>query len=190
MSAISRLLASAPVVVGALVLACAPYAPAGWLPTPEEARSDAYGGWARLEYRTGNAGAVAQGELLAVAPDSVFVLGAGGFTALATARVTGVLVETYDPRAGGLSAWLLLGTLSTASNGFYLVLSAPLWLVLGGIGVGSAVGAARVSSAAPTPARWEALRAFARFPQGLPPGLDRTGLKPKTPRSMAAARAP
>jgi hypothetical protein len=78
--------------------------------------------------------------------------------------------EAYDAGLGTVAAWSTLGTISTLSHGYYLIFTLPLWIVSG-----SASGA--VLSREPIVSYPdESLASFAvlaRFPQGLPPGLDR-----------------
>jgi hypothetical protein len=190
MSATRRFVTSGLAVVGALVLACAPYAPRGWLSTPEVAQAEAYGGWMRAEVRSGAVRSIAEGELIAVSPDSLYVLvGAAGLMALPTKGVVNAVVETYDSRAGLLGVWMLLGTASTVSNGVGLILTAPMWLLFGTIGISKATGAAQVQRSGSSIGDWAALQKFARFPQGLPPDLDRARLRPK-PRPALSGVAP
>jgi len=61
-----------------------------------------------------------------------------------------------------------MGALSTLSNGYLLVFTAPLWMIGGTIAAHSQYHAPIVK----TPnEEWERVRPYARFPQGLPPGF-------------------
>lgn len=152
-------------------------APSGWLAPAREAREDPYGAWVVLSREP--APQVA-GELLAVERDSIYVLTpAGEVVAVSPFGVRRATVAFYDAQWGGLAAWTILGALSTASNGYFLVLTFPLWTVGGSLITGG-------QSRAPLRTlrrgdAWEAVRRYARFPQGLPPGLPRR-LPPKPPR--------
>jgi hypothetical protein len=64
------------------------HAPVGFLIRPESAETSAYGGWMELYFRDGANERVAMGELLVIEPDSVWIFGAGGPVAIATASVT------------------------------------------------------------------------------------------------------
>lgn len=189
MSAARRRAGAVAASVGALVLACAPYAPGGWLSTPEVAQQEAYGGWLRLELvAAGNARpSVAEGELLAITPDTLFIIGASGFRAVSSASVTRSVLEAFDAKSGLIAGTVVLGTLSTASNGVGLILTAPIWIIVGSVTVYSALRASRVGVAMRAGERWDgnaawaAYRPYARFPAGLPPGLDRNALRARRP---------
>lgn len=166
-------------------------APGGWLPTAEENQTSAFGGW--VEVWTTTRGKLA-GELLAVSEDTIYLNDRDGVVAFPTRNVRRARVTGYDPRAGDLQRAVLLGTLSTLSHGLVSILSAPAWLLIGLPVAHSAVTGAqvdvspaqpatpRVRGAPPAPEAshdWQRLRPWARFPQGMPEGLDRTGLRIK-----------
>jgi hypothetical protein len=74
---------------------------------------------------------------------------------------------------GGL---VLLGTLSTISNGAFLLFTAPMWIIGGSI----ATGARSFEPIVDYPKRdWGHLAPFARYPQGMPRGIDRKQIKMK-----------
>lgn len=168
-------------VVAAQALACASTtAPSGWLPTPSEAQSEAFGGWMSVEYRAGSRAAYAEGELIAVGPDTVFLLPAEGLIAIPMGAIRRATLTAYDAQSGGLAAWTLLGTVSTLSHGVGLIVSAPVWILTGSIATASASRAPRRQYRSEAEA-WQEFRKFARFPQGLPPGVQRTSLRLKMP---------
>lgn len=162
----------------ALAAGCATSsAPRGFLRPPLEAQRSAYGGWIEIalvrEPRARTEGTLS-GELIAVGDDSIFVLGAAGLRAVAVPQIARARLMAYDAQYGALASWTLLGVLSTASHGVGLILTAPMWIVLG-------TTATSAQSHAPLhvvtrPADLPSLRPFARFPQGLPPALDRRAL--------------
>ena len=164
-------------------------APAGFLASPDETARTAWGGWISLEFastpeptdpRPAARVSRLEGELIAVGEDSVYVLAAGGVTAVSVASVRRATLTAYDSKAGELGAWTLVGTLSTLSHGVGLIISAPLWLATGITATSEQSHKGRVSG---TERRsWEDMRPFARFPQGLPPALDHAALRPR-PRS-------
>jgi hypothetical protein len=79
----------------------------------------------------------------------------------------------YDSKASGLAAWSVLGTLSTASHGVGLVLTAPIWVIAG---VASTAKQTRAGHLVYPRRTASAFGAYARFPQGLPAGIDRAAL--------------
>jgi hypothetical protein len=147
-------------------------APPGWLPTPEEAQREAFGAWMRIEYRIDSVRRVIEGELIAAATDSIYVLGADSLVALPVTPALSGTLTTYDARLDMLGTWTLMGTLSTASHGIVLLLSAPIWIIAGTASTASASKDPRIGSTDPS-----LIRQFARFPQGMPPGVDRRSLR-------------
>ena len=151
-------------------------APKDWLPKPAEAQADVYGGWIQLTYKEGDGKRQIDGELIAVSDDSVWVLSQDQGLAVATANVENGKLTAYAAQTGGLTRWTLLGALSTISNGILLVFTAPLWLIVGGSAISSESGAAQRKN---PPLTWVELAPFARFPQGLPEGIELAGLQAK-----------
>ncbi|HEU5304619.1 MAG TPA: hypothetical protein VFU40_08245 [Gemmatimonadales bacterium] len=160
-----------------LVAACAGCAtnsaPEGWLLKPTDAQSAAYGGWIELTYGM-EAKRRADGELIAVSADSVWVLGQGQALVIPTAAVAKGKLTAYAAQKGSLTAWTIAGSLATISNGAFLIFTAPMWIIGGSLAVGSESRAPERSS---PPLGWGELAPFARFPQGMPAGLDLTMLE-------------
>lgn len=150
-------------------------APVGWLPSPKGAPSFPYGGWIELAITKDSS---IDGELLAVTSDSVWVMRDDGGVVIPTARVTAGKLTAYLSGANSTAGWTTLGVLSTVSNGWFLGLTAPAWIITG------TVAGTRESHAPERkvpPLTWPDLAAYARFPQGLPVGvpLERLKAKPK-----------
>jgi hypothetical protein len=146
-------------------------APDGWLPKPLDTPRDPYGAWIEVTMADRPETVVA-GELLAVERDSIFVLPPDGVVqAISIVGVGTAIVMAYQPQTEWISAWAALGTVSTISNGVFLVLTAPVWLVGGTV-------AANAESRAPLlklkrGQSWDGVSIFARFPAGLPQDLPR-----------------
>ncbi len=166
-------------------------APARWLPYAEEAQHQAYGGWLDLGVDRGGVIDTVRGELLAISADSVYTLRGQRVTAVSLAQVRRGRLEFYDPRSGQLAATTVAGTLLTFTHGIGLVLTAPLWVIVGTASTAALSGDGKLGldpdlprdlpNAAPGAKRedhasWGDLRLYARFPQGWPSGLDRTTL--------------
>jgi hypothetical protein len=149
-------------------------APRGWLPAAEEAPHQAFGSWIRLEDRSRPPTTVTEGELIAVDRDTIHVHSFGRLVSLPRASVCCVTLTAFHLDYGSIAAWAALGTLSTASHGFGLILTAPIWMLAGTAAASNASVAPRIQSTDP-----DVLRRFARFPQGIPPGLDRATLRAK-----------
>jgi len=154
-------------------------APEGWLPKPVEAQAGAYGGWIELRYNQATEQR-ADGELIAVSAESVWVLSGNQGLVIPTAGVKRGKLTAYAAQKGAVTTWAVLGTLSTISNGWFLIFTAPMWIIGGPLAVGSESRAPERKS---PPLAWGELAAFARFPQGMPEGIDLSALKAKTVRS-------
>ncbi len=143
--------------------------PEGYLPTPVEAGSRPFGGW--IELRTSpQEGAVGpRGELLAASTDTLWILGSEEVWLIPTEAVLGGELTGYDPEAGQVGLIAFLGTLSTVSNGGFLVFTAPAWILTGILG---SRGQANLPTIELPPTNWLELVPFSRFPQGFPEGLD------------------
>lgn len=159
-----------------LLSACASdTAPIGWLPAPRAVPGEGFGAWAQVRSQSHPQARVTDtdGELLAVDPDSVFVLVADQVAAVPVASLVNVKLTRFVSGAGGLGAWTFVGVLSTVSHGLVLILTAPLWTLVGSIASASESFVPQ-ESVRSTEVAW--LRPYARFPQGMPAGLDRASL--------------
>lgn len=150
-------------------------APKGWLPNPTEAQATAYGGWIELTYDEAGERHT-DGELIAVSAESVWVLSGNQGFAIPTGAVKSGKLTAYAAQKGGLTAWTVIGALSTISNGGFLIFTAPMWIIGGSLAVG---GESRAPERKNPPLTWVELTPFARFPQGIPEGLELTSLQPK-----------
>jgi hypothetical protein len=144
-------------------LACAHNpAPAGMLPAAEDLEVSPYGSYILVRQKNG---AEIGGELLVVLEGEVRVRGDRGVRAIPERDIESMRLAVYQTGQGVMGIWGLVGTLSTLSHGFVLILSAPVWII------GTSVSAAVESRAALVDYPDQPLRAFARFaryPQGLP----------------------
>lgn len=115
-----------------------------------------------------------RGELVAATPHSLTILGDEGLSTLAAGEVRRVLVEVRPSRVGTAALTTVGGALSTVSNGVFLVFTFPAWVLAGSLAIGQDAAGNR-PAAGPADA---ALPAYARFPQGLPPGWPAPGQAP------------
>jgi hypothetical protein len=153
-------------------------APRSWRPAPKEAQRSIRGGWIALE-RKQPAKERVEGELIAVDDDALHVLTAEGLRAVPRAEVRKAKLVGYGDESGALGAWVGIGTLSTLSHGGFLVLTAPLLWLLGG-------GSAAADESRAGFIREAEFHAYARFPQGLPPGLDLATLGELSPPGQSS----
>ena len=166
----TKLLAIGIIVVALLLAGCVGTgAPRGWLSTAAEAQKESKGAWIKIEYFSGASKSVVRGEFIAVNTETVYVDTLTGLVAISLSDIIKARLATYDSRHGNLAVWTLLGTLSTASHGYVLILSAPVWIIGGSI-------AAATQSHKPIESfpdsDWNELKKFARFPHGLPEGFE------------------
>lgn len=183
--------------------------PSGFLPPAQKADQEPYGVWADVQYYfTDDYLLRMRGELIAITADSVHVLTASGWGVIAIADVREAKLTTFAQNLAPIGLWGFAGVLSAGSHGYVGVLSIPTWVIIsitsnswasrhprvllpGGRDPGW-TGATFPSSEAASsdrgtdhtvPATWSAdwkeARMYARFPQGLPPTIDRSSLKPK-----------
>ena len=162
--------------VCALAVACANNpAPSGWLPSAQEAPEEPYGAWVQLRKidRT-----ELGGEFIAIHGDTLFVLSErSGLVALHRGQMDQARLAYYSSNWGLMAGWTTLGSLATISNGAFAVITLPMWLIGGTL-------ATSLESRAPLEGvrrwtQWYELRKYARFPQGIPDGLDRRLLRPR-----------
>jgi hypothetical protein len=184
---ITRVTGLAPLV---LAVACAGNpAPSGFLPSPAEAVSDVYGGWIEAGVmRVGKEDSTIAGELIAARADSVWIFPDGGHvTALATNAIRNGRLVRYHSDAGAVAGFTVVGILTTVSNGAFLIITAPLWIITGSVAASSE---SRAPQRDVPPLGWADLAAYARFPQGLPPGIDLEEIRPKPGAGTAPSANP
>lgn len=162
-------------------------APPRWLPTPLQGPSDPWGAFITVTLRAvaPNDTAQVRGEFLAVDRDTVFVLPADSMVRrIPTHLIVAARVAWYDSDWEKLAIWAGIGTLSTASHGFFLIFTSPIWGL-------TAWATAPAESRAPLVdvgrAGWAAAKQYARYPAGVPDSLpERLPTKPVYPRSEAS----
>ncbi|MDZ7336124.1 MAG: hypothetical protein ONB32_13315 [candidate division KSB1 bacterium] len=160
-----------------LVSSCAvTHAPRIWLATPLNMQIESYGGWLEVKYYS-NSKAKAQlsGELIAIGADSIFIANVT-FHAIAVSSIKSARLVTYKSDAERMGVLVVCGTLSTFSNGFLLLITAPIWIIGGSIAVSTRSFEPILDYPKQPLSRFAP---FARYPQGLPPGINRNQIKMK-----------
>jgi hypothetical protein len=134
---------------------------------------------------------IARGELLSVEPDTLFLIHGDTLCAIGKDDVREVkaFLQAYPVSSGEVAGWTTLGTLSTISNGFGLMLTAPLWIITGTVTGIMAASRANNGDYHYPEDPWPGLRKFARFPQGLPQGIPRKLLRAHTDPAGPAAES-
>ncbi len=170
----------------ALGCASAPTAPRDWLPTAKEAPSGAFGGWIELELLAERDRPEVDGELLAIQNERVYVLQGESVRPVPIDSIYKAKLTWYDSQPGQVAAGTVLGTLLTLSNGWYLVFTAPTWIIGGSV-------ASSTQSREPiieeSKHAWSEFVPYARFPQGLPPDFEAPS-PPVTPEPAVAEAPP
>jgi hypothetical protein len=154
-------------------------APPRWLDEPSRAGLDGYGGWIDLKLPTKRLA----GELIAVETDTVFVADSA-LRAVAVKDITSAVLVNYD--VSTLVPQVIVGLLSTASHGYYLIFTAPMWL-LGGTMLASSRTYDPVIEYPDK--KLSEFKPWARYPQGMPPGLDRGRVRMKPGAQSAVPKA-
>lgn len=136
----------------------------------------------------------AKGELIAVGPEQLFVLEPGRVRELPLAGIDRVRVRQHGMDGRHSMRWVGLGALitggalagactsvkgnsTTSCLGVGAVVAAT-WALIGGLSAASLESSSKLSVTGPD---WDALRPYARFPQGVPEGFDLSGLLPTPP---------
>ena len=109
-----------------------------------------------------------EGELISVDTGAIHVMTRLGLVSLPLTQVTEARLWEWDPKIDGTVVWGSLGTVSTVSHGFFLVLSAPAWILITSV-VASVESRHPILDYPDHP--WPEFARWARFPQGMPPGL-------------------
>ena len=151
-------------------------APERWLTAAAVAQREPYGGWIHVQYDGGPSGGLSalDGELIAAESDSLFILTTNGLQSVPNESLRSGEIVSYVVPRGDLGRWTGVLVATTLTHGYVLLLTAPVWTAVGIGSTAAATHAPRVQSVTPA-----VLRTYARFPQGLPPHLDRGALRPK-----------
>jgi hypothetical protein len=112
------------------------------------------------------------GELLAVEAERLWLETADGVQAVSVTPADRVVVKLSESDQRKTVLWSVVGALSTASHGYFLIFTLPAWAVTGFRTSGSAEHDAEPEV---VPANLPRLYQFARFPQGLPAGFGEDG---------------
>jgi len=152
-------------------------APGGWLDEPSEVPRSPYGAWIEVTLSGEDPHGPVAGEFIAVdETDSVYVLTESSFQAIPISSIRAARIKFYRPQTGKALAWTAGGTILSLSHGWGVVITAPVWIIVGSLAAG---GVSREPNYDVQRSTWTEMAIYARFPQGLPAGLDRASLKRK-----------
>ncbi len=150
--------------------------PKNWVPSIEEVQQDVYGAWTILELTSESNNKPMEGELIAVQQGTLYLLLENTLLEIPINQINKAVLTSYDDR-GIISMWATLGFFSTLSHGAFLIFSAPIWLISGIVNSNAATtsGIHKFENN-----NLSNMKKYARFPQGIPEGLDIHSLKPKS----------
>ncbi len=148
------------------------HAPSNWLSEPESVASEPFGGWIEIKSH----GNYVRGELIAINEDTIFVANDTLHT-VASKDVLSARLVTYH--ASSMGWYVPGGIIFTITNGWFLLLTAPMWLIGGSI---AAVARSHRPIMDYPKSALADFKPFARFPQGLPSSLDRGAVRMKAVR--------
>lgn len=159
-------------IICAVVASCRSVkTPAGTVPRRGSLDKDAFGAWMILT----KGGKQIAGEFIASSNDSIYILPDNGLQAHAIAGLDTIRIVMYKTDAGAYAVWTSIASVATVLNGLFAVITLPATLVTGI--TTSVVEGNRINYLDKGKADWSEMRKYARFPQGLPPGLDRKSLR-------------
>jgi hypothetical protein len=157
------------VAIMAFFLACAATSPApqGFRYTPEEVQKLAIGAWTRADGKTLSA----DGELLAVDKDFIYLEQSGQITLFPTSCLKQLTVAAYEGYSSTPGIVGTVGSLSTLSHGLLLMLTLPVWALSTPLLSYAQSKAGYMDFENKNTPNFDKIevRKWARFPQGLPP---------------------
>jgi hypothetical protein len=160
-----------------LIAGCATnWVPDRWLASPEQSQVQGYGGWATVTFDSNPKRAPIGGELISVAPDQLMILMPSGVIEVSKTGTKRVVVDGYEQDVRPVRRGWLIGSLASITHGYLAPVTVGLWSGAAQAALREAYSYARVTYPGQP---WQDLRRYARFPQGLPAGLDVRALQPK-----------
>lgn len=149
-------------------------APKGAVPSRKGIATSAFGGWVSLSFLDSTRQTV-EGEFIAVNNDTVYVMAGDKMDSFKTVDIRVARIILFSNDATGFGVWTALTSLGTISNGGFLIFTLPMTLVTG---ILTTVGESKRVNFFEYPTHdWEELSKYARFPQGIPPGVNVDHLK-------------
>jgi hypothetical protein len=149
-------------------------APRKSVPKRNAISTDAFGGW--ITINAGNPAALS-GELIGLTEASVYIMTGDGLELIPKQQIVSARLVMFNTESFEYGLWTTAGSLATISNGYFMIFTFPLWLATG---IPVSAGEANRQNYLDYPASgWDELNKFARFPQGIPPGIELSSLRPR-----------
>jgi hypothetical protein len=153
----------------------ATHEPYRWSKGVTEMNTNVYGSWIWITPRAPTSADEPEpfgGELIAVSRDSIYIA-SPTLRVISIRSIRKARLNAFDPYPEGVGGLTFLGSLTTISNGWFLGITWPMWILGGTITATARSYAAVVDYPGET---FEQMGPYARFPAGLPPTLDRSKL--------------
>jgi hypothetical protein len=165
-------------VIGLIVLlnSCSSVkAPLGTVPVRNALATDTFGGWIELSLISPKDSI--SGEFIATSNDSLYIMDRGEVKIYAVSNISLARLVIFKNMSSTFGAWTFLGSLLTISNGAFLLFTLPTTLIMG---ISTTIGEAKRINFLDYPSNSiENLSKYARFPQGIPEGLNIADLRPR-----------
>ena len=157
------------------------YAPDNWLPETDDVQQEIFGGWITLvtkpdSLKPNEKWIQYSGEFISLDEENVYLL-YDSIYVIPKKKIYSSTLELDQKNSTAYGLWTVGGIAGTVTNGLFLVITAPLWLVAG---IPATVGESvrdRYEEDEPTQEYWDSINKFARFPQGIS-DIDLTTIKP------------
>ncbi|MDX2286559.1 MAG: hypothetical protein NW241_20500 [Bacteroidia bacterium] len=161
-----------------LLAACTPsrYAPAEYQPRRKDLEAFPYGAWMAMQYRAGDSTLfTAEGELLGFRDEYVFLVGREGPYVLPQDSVAAAHLWIFQKETGKYAVWTAIGSAASLSHGFLFLLTGSAWLTVGLTAI--ITEDSRRDELDLARHRWDRIRTYARYPQGIPEDLDLSAVR-------------
>jgi hypothetical protein len=170
-----------------LIGCAATFAPDDWLPETDEVPENVYGGWITLitepdSLNTEEHWMQYSGEFISLDDENIYLLFDSVYQ-VPKRKIRNSILELDGKNTTGYGLWVFVGTIATISNGYYLMITAPLWLFFGIPAVVGESSRDKYETEEPSEEYWESIRKFARFPQGVD-DIELNDIKPITEESF------
>lgn len=147
-------------------------APSNWLPEKEQSDKQAFGGWMTLQHKNKT---ILRGELLAVQDSQFVMFSEQEIKKIAIDSVIYAKLGLYE-ETNYAAVWTSIGSFSTITHGFGLIISFPLWVLLGT--TESVIYSNQKILEYPAESI-QKFKIFSRFPGGIPKNIPMNSIKPK-----------
>lgn len=171
-------------------------APYGWLPDNPDSNNLNNGGWLYIEINKSAKNVTfldmdssmksitgietLAGEFISYENNNVYLMSRNNKLCIIPIKeIRYSCLELTEKNTGAIVGLGLLGTISTISNGWFLIFTAPVWLITTIASAASEASRDNYCENYPKNNYWHNINKFSRFPQGVPKDVDLRKLKIK-----------